>query len=104
MSNEETSWYIDLALCVSPQRTYDVLLPTIGEGFPFDEFENQERRAVRFSNVIDRRNIRMVERRPHTLPTSTTPLNTSRSLDHTIPSRVSRLLFWGLGISEADYI
>jgi hypothetical protein len=62
MTNEETSWYIDLALCVSPQRTYDVLLPTIGEGFPFDEFENQERRAVRFSNVIDRRNIRMVER------------------------------------------
>src|SRR3989442_12490444 len=77
-------------------------LNLLSQRLAFDQFEHQEARLVGFLQIIDGGDIWMIERRAHTLPTSTTWRNTSRSLDHTILSRVSRLLFLGPGISEAD--
>lgn len=76
----------------------------VGERFPIDKFHDEEVMTGGFFHSVNHRDVRMIQRSPHTLPTSTTPWNTSRSPDHTILSRVSHSLFLGLGISKADYI
>jgi len=59
-------------------------------------------RVVRFDNAVNLRDVRVVQGRPHTLPTSTTPRNTSRSLAHTMRSKASCLALSGTGISMGD--
>jgi hypothetical protein len=68
----------------------------------FHQLHDDATRLAQFLEAIDVGNVGVIERRPHTLPTSTTRRNTSRSLDHTILSRVSGLLCLGRGISKAD--
>ena len=49
---------------------------SIGQRFPLNKLEHEETRTIRFVEVINACDIRMVQGRPHTLPTSTTPRNT----------------------------
>ena len=77
---------------------------SIGQRFPLNKLEHEETRTIRFVEVINACDIRMVQGRPHTLPTSTTPRITFGSLGHTIHLRVNRLPCLGVGANKGDSV
>src|SRR5206468_7165997 len=81
-------------------KQFDNLLPLpsccqcpVFECAAVDELGYQIRPFDELAGIMNRNNVRMIQGRPHTLPTSTTPRNTSRSLAHTILSKVNRSLY-----------
>src|SRR3990172_6491318 len=74
----------------------------IGQRVSFNQFQNKEPRAAGFLETVNHSDVRMVQRRPYRLPTSSTPRITFGSFELTIHSRVSRLPLLEAGVSEGD--